>query len=179
MCLTTTARRSWWIASKLKINGQPQRGYLTMDFILHGYCGVYCGACPVVLETKDGRIGEDKQCYGCKSEKPTGYCATCGIKVCAQRKGYEFCNQCGELKTCELMQKFVSDKQYPYGQCVLKNMETIRVMGLPKWVEMQDGRWRCKNCGASYSWYEETCRQCGQAVASYKADLHSASEPNC
>jgi hypothetical protein len=86
-----------------------------MEFVLDGYCGVYCGACPVMLATKAGKIDDAQQCYGCKSEKPTGFCATCGIKACAQRKGYEFCDQCNELKTCELMQKFVSDQQYPYG----------------------------------------------------------------
>jgi hypothetical protein len=99
------------------------------------------------------------------------FCATCGIKACALRKGYEFCYQCNELQTCELMQKFVADTQYPYGQCVVKNMETLQVMDLPKWLEMQDERWRCKNCGAPHSCYHETCLQCGQAVASYKADL--------
>ena len=143
-----------------------------MDFILHGYCGMYCGACPVVLETKAERATEDKQCYGCKSAKPAGYCATCGMKACAQRKGYEFCYQCDELNVCELMQKFASDKNFPYGQCALKNMEMIREEGLPKWLEKQGRRWRCENCGTLQSWYHETCPQCGHAVASYKVDLN-------
>jgi hypothetical protein len=149
-----------------------------MDFILHGYCGVYCGACPTLLATMAGKLDETQQCYGCKSEKPTGFCSTCGIKACAQRKGYEFCNECSELKICEFMQKLISDTQYPYGQCVLENLEMIRQESLPKWLEMQDKRWRCKNCGVSHSWYHETCPECGHAVASYKADLKSAIEPN-
>ena len=150
-----------------------------MDFILHGYCGVYCGACPILLVTKAGKLDETQQCYGCKSDKPTGFCSTCAIKACAQQKGYEFCNQCSELKICGLMSKFISDQQYPYGGCVLKNMERIRDISLPTWLEMQEERWRCKNCGASHSWYDETCSRCGHAVASYKADLSSALEPNC
>ncbi len=141
-----------------------------MDFVLHGYCGVYCGACPILLATKAGNL-EDAQCYGCKSEKPTGFCATCGIKACAQRNCYEFCDQCSELETCDLVQKFVSDTQYPYGHCVLKNMEIIQETGLSKWLEIQEKRWRCQNCGMAHSWYHETCPQCGQVVASYRADL--------
>jgi rubrerythrin len=50
-------------------------------------------------------------------------------------------------------------------------MERIREESLPKWLEMQDKRWRCQACGAPHSWYHETCPQCGQAVASYRADL--------
>lgn len=142
-----------------------------MDYILHGYCGIYCGACPTLLTTKAGNIDETRRCYGCKSEKPTGFCATCGIKACAQGKGFEFCNQCGELKTCEFIQKVVADAQYPYGQCVLKNMEVIRATGLSQWLDMQDKRWRCPHCSAAHSWYHETCPQCGQSVASYQADL--------
>jgi len=142
-----------------------------MDYLMDGYCGVYCGACPALLATKAGKIEDARQCYGCKSEKPTGFCASCGIKACAQSKGYELCDQCKELITCKLMQKFVSDTQYPYGQCVLKNMQMIQEEGLKKWLEMQDKRWRCKNCGAAHSWYHKTCPQCSQAVADYKADL--------
>jgi hypothetical protein len=142
-----------------------------MEYVLDGYCGVYCGACPIMLATKSEIINVDEKCYGCKSENPAGYCATCGIKACAQRNGYEFCNQCNGLETCERIQKFVTDKQYPYGQCVLKNMDMIRVISLPKWLEMQDKRWRCESCGTSYSWYHIACPRCGHAVADYKVDL--------
>jgi len=142
-----------------------------MDFILDCYCGVYCGACPVLLATKSGKLGEDQQCFGCKSEKPTGFCATCSIKTCAESKGFEFCVECTEVISCDLMQKFIADQQYPYGQCVMNNMEMIRVMGLPAWLELQGKRWRCKHCGKPHSWYQESCPQCGQAVANYRSDL--------
>ncbi|MFZ5810074.1 MAG: DUF3795 domain-containing protein [Chloroflexota bacterium] len=142
-----------------------------MKYVMDGYCGVYCGACPIMLATRAGNLDEDQQCFGCKSEKPTRFCATCGIKACSQRKGYDFCYQCNELESCELMKQFVADVQYPYGQCVMKNMEIIQAIGLPQWLEMQDSRWRCQSCGLPHSWYHETCPQCGQSVADYKADL--------
>jgi len=41
-----------------------------MEFVLQGYCGLYCGACPIMLNTKAGAGTE--QCYGCKSEQPAG-----------------------------------------------------------------------------------------------------------
>lgn len=142
-----------------------------MDYVYSGYCGVYCGACPMMLDTKIDRFGKDEQCYGCKSEKPTGFCATCGIKACAQKMGFEFCYQCDELKSCDLMSRFVSDEQYPYGKCVFKNMERIRDEGLPKWLEDQEKRWTCPDCGTTRSWYHRTCPRCGHAVANYQSDL--------
>ena len=123
-----------------------------------------------MLDTKVGRFGEAEQCFGCKSKKPIGFCATCGIKACAIEKEFEFCNECAELNTCDLMSQFVANEQYPYGKCVIKNMENIRVEGLQKWLQDQEKRWRCPDCGSTYSWYHRTCPQCGQAVANYQAD---------
>ena len=140
-----------------------------MDFRLDGYCGLYCGACQTMLETKAGT--GTYPCYGCKSEQSALHCANCGIKACARSKGYEFCGECAELNNCEKMHQFMIDPQWPYHQGVLKNMETIEQEGVTKWLEAQDKRWRCTSCGASRSWWDETCPQCGQAVANYRADL--------
>src|SRR5512132_2514888 len=110
-----------------------------MDFILHGYCGLYCGACPIMLNSRAG-LGAER-CYGCKSEHPTGYCAICGIKNCAVQKGVEFCNECPEFSTCVQMRKFVEDTKWLYQRGVLKNMEMIRRDGLAKWLAWQEKRW--------------------------------------
>lgn len=146
-----------------------------MEFIPHGYCGLYCGACPIMLATKTG-TGTD-QCHGCKSEQPTGYCAVCGIKTCARGKGYEFCDECSAVDTCELMREFMNDAHWPYQQLVASNMASIRQHGLSTWLEQQEQRWRCADCGAPHSWWDETCPRCGHAVASYKADLEDPAKP--
>jgi hypothetical protein len=122
-----------------------------------------------MLETKAGT--GTNLCYGCKSEQPAGYCATCGIKACARSKGYAFCGECADLSTCEQMREFMTDPKWPYHQGVLKNMEMIQRNGVVKWLEVQDKRWRCTNCGTSHSWWDETCSKCGQGVANYQADL--------
>lgn len=142
-----------------------------MEYVQHGYCGVFCGACPVLLATKEGTISPEKECFGCKSQKPTGFCATCGIKACARQNGFGFCSQCKSLKSCDLMKAFTTDTQYPYGQCVLKNMETIQITGLLDWLAWQGLRWKCAKCGTSHSWYDQTCAKCGAAVDNYQADF--------
>jgi hypothetical protein len=140
-----------------------------MDFVLHAYCGLYCGGCPILLKTRSAAGTE--QCHGCKSEQPTGYCAVCGIKSCAQRRGHEFCIECSEYGTCKLMQDFLHDAKWPYQQIVASNMDAIREHGLSAWLQAQEQRWRCANCGAPHSWWDETCLRCGHAVANYQADV--------
>jgi hypothetical protein len=146
-------------------------GEIHMDYVLDGYCGIYCGACPVILATMRDEPGDVEPCHGCKSQKPAGFCYTCEIKACARNKGYDFCVQCNGLTTCEFLKKLVSNEQYPYGQCVFNNMQVIRDEGLPKWLEMQEKRWSCTFCGETHSWYQGTCQQCGKAVENYLADL--------
>lgn len=140
-----------------------------MDFVLDGYCGVYCGACPNLLATR-ARTGTN-HCYGCKSKATTGYCASCGIKTCATQKGLDFCGECPKFGSCERIQQFMSDKDWPYQQTVARNMQSIHRNGISNWLEDQKQRWRCAACGTACSWWDENCPQCGQPVASYMADL--------
>lgn len=120
-----------------------------MNSVYDSFCGTYCGVCPTMVETQAARLGEDRQCYGYKSEKNTGYCSTCRMRACAEGKGFSYCFQCNELKSCELMKKFISDPQWPHAKIVLKNLEMIRVKGLQKWLDTQEKRWRCDHCGAA------------------------------
>jgi hypothetical protein len=140
-----------------------------MEFVLDGYCGLYCAACPTMLGTKAGT--EVNVCHGCKSEQVAPCCAGCGIRACAREKGYEFCHECADLAACDKMRTFMADQDWPYHQGVLKNLETIRLEGKRAWLELQTMRWRCAGCGAAHSWWDETCGQCGQPVQSYKVDL--------
>jgi hypothetical protein len=48
------------------------------------------------------------------------------------------------------MQKFMKDANWPYQQIVSSNMESIRQIGLSKWLETQEQRWRCTNRGVSH-----------------------------
>jgi len=140
-----------------------------MEFHLDGYCGLYCGACPVMLGTKAGT--EANPCQGCKSDHPAGFCAECGIKSCARQKGYEFCHECAELNACGQMREFIADAKWPHHQGVLKNLEAIKREGVEPWAKRQGERWRCQACGATHSWRDETCGACGRPVANYRADL--------
>jgi predicted RNA-binding Zn-ribbon protein involved in translation (DUF1610 family) len=151
-----------------------------MEFKLDAYCGLYCGACPMMLAHQNGeleafaeRIGRDLEavrCFGCKSGKVASFCATCELRQCAGGKGYDFCFRCEELP-CDPFVAFRDTEEWPYHAAVPKNLARIQQVGVEVWLEEQDARWRCPKCGTKFAWQDETCKNCGKAVSNYKADL--------
>jgi predicted RNA-binding Zn-ribbon protein involved in translation (DUF1610 family) len=151
-----------------------------MEFKLDAYCGLYCGACPMMIAHQSGeleafaeRIGrevEDVRCFGCKSDRVASFCATCELRQCAGDKGYDFCYQCDELP-CEPFVDFRDAEEWPYHAAVPKNLARIQQIGVAAWLKEQDARWRCPECGTKFAWQDETCKHCGEKVSNYKADL--------
>jgi predicted RNA-binding Zn-ribbon protein involved in translation (DUF1610 family) len=151
-----------------------------VEFKLDAYCGLYCGACPMMLAHQNGeleafaeRIGrkpEDVRCFGCKSDKVASFCATCELRQCAGSKGFDSCFRCEELP-CDPFVAFRDDEQWPYHAAVPKNLERIQQTGVEVWLEEQDARWRCPKCGTRFAWQDEECKSCGEKVSNYKADL--------
>ncbi len=145
-----------------------------MDFQREGYCGLYCGACPVLLATEkqnaSAPASPEHICFGCKSEQAAPWCTNCEIKQCAREKGFESCTQCDEIP-CAQLTRFVEDPQYPYHLGVPKNWDLIRQLSAAEWLHDQDSRWRCPSCGTKFAWRDEVCPGCGKSVSNYKADV--------
>ncbi len=136
------------------------------------YCGLYCGACAVLVANESGEIekkakewGEkpaDLRCFGCKSNTNSVYCRECELKQCAESKKVEFCFKCDEFP-CERLVVFKNDKN-PHHSIVLKNLEHICKNGVTNWLEEQHIRWSCRGCGTKFSWYDKICTSCGEKV---------------
>jgi hypothetical protein len=136
------------------------------DFVLDGYCGGYCGACPDFLATQQEIAAEDRRCQGCKSAVVLDWCAQCHLKKCAQEKGYETCAECDSFP-CVPMTTFIEDQGHPYHALVPANVATIRAKGIPAWLAEQAERWRCPACGTPFAWEMTVCPACGETVRSW------------
>ena len=137
-----------------------------MEYQLDGYCGLYCGACPVLLASQAG-TGE-VTCQGCKSDQiKAGWCSVCTLKACAREKGLDFCYQC-EQYPCEDLEAFKTDLNYPYHQEIYAYMEVIAQEGKAAWLEQIKTRWTCPQCGQKASWWDLACKNCGQALNGYQ-----------
>ncbi|HWR52000.1 MAG TPA: DUF3795 domain-containing protein [Bryobacteraceae bacterium] len=135
---------------------------------LLGACGLYCGACPHLA----GAASADPEiqgCQGCRgdSECMHPWCAECGIRDCADEKGYLHCGECSDFP-CERLEAFRRDGK-PHHADITNNLLRINEAGSAQWLAEQKERWTCI-CGTSFSWYQGLCYSCGETVPSYVAE---------
>jgi rubrerythrin len=54
------------------------------------------------------------------------------------------------------MGRYLHRKEY------LPNLKKFREMGLQKWAQYEEERWRCPQCGLPVRWYDAECAGCGE-----------------
>jgi hypothetical protein len=143
-------------------------------------CGLYCGACPIYLDSQNKsdqktrefmqQLGskqteikrEDFQCDGCLGNgKLISFCAKCAIRSCAKGKTIAHCSECSEFPCPR-----ITDFNNNYGKLlhhseVLANLRQLREMGIKNWAKYEEERWRCPQCQNRLGWYDRACSKCG------------------
>jgi hypothetical protein len=120
-------------------------------------CGMNCGLCI-------GYLREKNPCGGCfnKNDKnKPKQCRSCSIVNCEWLAKTEsgFCYDC-EKYPCTRLKTL--DKRYrtKYGMSMLDNLDNINKIGLEKFIENEESRWACKECGAGVSVHRSFCLDC-------------------
>ena len=151
------------------------------DFIAP--CGLYCGVCAIYMAHRDdnrklkerlvglyqgGGIGkgtlpnseglsvEDIRCRGCLSDDLFMHCRQCEIRICTQEKGYTGCHQCAEFP-CNHIENFpmtVGKK------VILRAIPHWREVGTEKWIQEEEARYVCPECGNKVFRGVVRCNQC-------------------
>lgn len=141
-------------------------------------CGLYCGACIIRAAVKkedahligfiaDGLaryfghpVGvEEVDCEGCLSDIRAAPCRECDIRDCATAKGIDWCFQCPDFP-CQLITDFNNDG-FAHHSEVLDNIRRQQEIGIDAWLEEQEQRWHCPQCGHPREWYTSQCSSCG------------------
>ncbi len=153
------------------------------------FCGIYCGACEILMTYKTGaksklasfwnektvksfqkKIGihydENKpftyKCNGCKGDTQFINCSVCQIRGCAIRNKVDHCIDCSEYPCNLIIESKRIVSILPHLKNNHSNMEMIRKVGVAKWLSEQEDIWKCPNCNTSYSWYTKKCKNCGE-----------------
>ena len=148
-------------------------------------CGLYCGVCAVQIADRTNNIKfkkailnsnvykgfakklDDIKCVGCLSEKDEdifGFCQQCPIRDCVSKKKIEGCHQCDEFP-CKWLKRF----PVPIGRKVIMRAIPYRKEhGTQKWIEHEEERYHCPECGNPLY---RGARRCNKCKASVNVDI--------
>ncbi|MBU1340680.1 MAG: DUF3795 domain-containing protein [Proteobacteria bacterium] len=151
------------------------------DFI--SPCGLYCGVCAIYIADRDKNLkfkerlvglykggipgkgtlpnsenisAQDIRCKGCLSDELFMHCKQCEIRDCTSRKGYSGCHECDEFP-CPHIENFpmtVGKK------VILRVVPYRRKVGTQKWIQDEEARYFCPECGNKVYRGVVSCNQC-------------------
>ncbi len=151
------------------------------DFI--SPCGLYCGVCAIYIAHRDnnhkfkerlvnlykGEVPdkgnlpnsenlsiENIKCRGCLSDEPFMHCRQCEIRDCTRKKGYTGCHQCDEFP-CQYIENFLMTIGK---KVILRAIPYWREVGTEKWIQDEEARYICPECGNIVFRGVVKCNQC-------------------
>ena len=146
-------------------------------------CGLYCGVCAIYIAHRDNnqRFKErlvdlykggvpgkgtlpncenlstgDIRCHGCLSDDLFMHCKQCDIRDCVREKGYAGCHECDDFP-CGHIDNFpmaVGKK------VILRAVPYRRMHGTEKWIQDEEARYFCPQCGNTVFRGVVTCNRC-------------------
>jgi len=146
-------------------------------------CGLYCGVCAIHIAHRDGNeklkqrllnlykggvagkgalpnsenlSTEDIQCDGCLSDCLFMHCQQCDIRNCTQEKGISGCHQCDDFP-CAHIENFPMTVGK---RVILRSVPYRREHGTEKWVEDEEARYHCPDCGNTVFRGAVRCNRC-------------------
>ena len=121
-------------------------------------CGMNCEICI-------GHIRDKRKCPGCREMDAyeSGYGRKCIIRSCQilKNNNLKFCSDTCEKYPCLRLKNL--DKRYrtKYGMSMIENLENIKNLGIEKFVESEQIRWKCRECGELLCVHRISCLKCG------------------
>lgn len=131
-------------------------------------CGMNCGVCIGYQRSKNRCAG----CYLTSLNKPN-HCFKCSIKNCELLSSgkSKFCFSCHKYP-CNRIRNL--DKRYrvKYGMSMIENLNTIKEIGIRKFVLKEKQKWTCSKCGNIICVHRKICLMCGakRVIRSYTSD---------
>jgi hypothetical protein len=121
--------------------------------------------CEMNCEICVGHIREKNKCHGCREidAYESSYGRKCTIRSCQILKNgnWDFCSDKCEKYPCSRLKNL--DKRYrtKYGMSMIENLGNIRNLGIEKFIESEQSRWKCPECGKLLCVHRISCLSCG------------------
>jgi hypothetical protein len=124
-------------------------------------CGMNCGICKAYLAyTHDvpRQRGKVTHCSGCIPRAKNCYV----IRGCTKLRKHEIqsCSQCDTMPCKHLAHL---DKRYRerYNMSMVENIKELKTKGMDSFLEDQQQKYRCPNCGDIICVHDRKCYSCG------------------
>ncbi|MCU4176582.1 DUF3795 domain-containing protein [Carboxylicivirga sp. N1Y90] len=124
-------------------------------------CGMNCGLCIGYLRDKNPSGG----CFKKDDLNKPGSCRNCVIVNCKAlaKTTSGFCYECGKYP-CSRLKRLNTRYRTKYGMSMLDNLNFITGKGMQSFLENEQSRWACENCGAGLSVHRPFCLECKAEV---------------
>jgi len=124
-------------------------------------CGMNCGVCVSYLAMKadlNKKGFGKKYCAGCL---PRGKNCTFMAKHC-NLLGRGLVRFCYECENCPCRRLKDLDKRYrtKYHMSMIENLEFIKEDGMERFLEKEEAKWRCPECGGVICCHNGLCLNC-------------------
>lgn len=125
-------------------------------------CGMNCGVCSSYLALVNDVKSRGVRMPYCAGCRPRGKNCAFLKKQCLLLMSGEvqYCYECGDFP-CRNLQHI--DKRYRtfYHMSMIDNLGFIRLNGIQRFLEKEEEKWHCPECGGVISCHNGICFNCG------------------
>lgn len=120
-------------------------------------CGINCEVCIAYLREKNKCCG----CRGADLNKPITR-VKCKIKTCEIliNNKAKFCFKCKNFP-CEKQNRLNLRYKIKYNISTIENLNYIKKFGIRKFIQKEQIKWRCLECGGTICVHKGYCINCG------------------
>jgi len=136
-----------------------QQRKFTPELIAH--CGMNCGICKAYLAYSRGipkEKGKVIHCPGCLPRNKNCFIKR-GCKKLSKNE-IKFCFECEDMP-CENLDRLDRRYRKRYGMSMVENLQELKEKGMKKFLEIQESRYECPECGDVISVHDGKCYECG------------------
>jgi hypothetical protein len=127
-------------------------------------CGMNCNVCKWYLAFSNGvpkERGKVSHCSGCGPRAKNCYVKR-GCKKLSKNQ-ITFCFECPDIP-CEKLAHLEKRYTERYATSLVGNLKEIKEKGMAQFLQTQEARFRCPNCGDFVSVHDSKCYACGKTV---------------
>ncbi|MCW4033825.1 MAG: DUF3795 domain-containing protein [Candidatus Bathyarchaeota archaeon] len=124
-------------------------------------CGMNCNVCSSYLalenETKTKGV-KLPYCVGCRPRNKNCSFVKKRCELLGEGK-VEFCYECTKFP-CDLLKRLASGYEQHYHMNMIDNLRYIKEHGMDKFLEKEQKKWECPQCGGTICCHNGICYSC-------------------